>query len=43
MKVIMTGSATDPLEWQQRIRNKKRCEDMALRFRSEIRRAEAKG
>ncbi len=33
MKVIMTGSATDPLEWQQHIRNKKRREDMALRFR----------
>jgi type I restriction enzyme R subunit len=34
MKVIMTGSATDPLEWQQHIRNKKRREDMAVRFRS---------
>ena len=34
MKVIMTGSATDPLEWQPHIRNKKRREDMALRFRS---------
>jgi type I restriction enzyme R subunit len=34
MKVIMTGSATDPLEWQQHIRNKKRREDMALRFRT---------
>ncbi|MFI5072438.1 MAG: type I restriction endonuclease subunit R, partial [Terriglobales bacterium] len=33
MKVIMTGSATDPLDWQQHIRNKKRREDMALRFR----------
>jgi len=33
MKVVMTGSATDPLEWQQHIRNKKRREDMALRFR----------
>ncbi|MFL6621282.1 MAG: type I restriction endonuclease subunit R [Sulfurifustis sp.] len=33
MKVIMTGSASDPLEWQQHIRNKKRREDMALRFR----------
>ncbi len=33
IKVIMTGSATDPLEWQQHIRNKKRREDMALRFR----------
>ena len=34
MKVIMTGSATDPLEWQQHIRNKKRREDLALRFRN---------
>ena len=33
MKVVMTGSASDPLEWQQHIRNKKRREDMALRFR----------
>ncbi len=33
MKVIMTGSATDPLEWQQHIRNKKRREGMAERFR----------
>jgi type I restriction enzyme R subunit len=34
MKVIMTGSASDPIEWQGHIRNKKRREDMALRFRS---------
>jgi len=34
MKVIMTGSASDPLEWQGHIRNKKRREDMALRFRN---------
>lgn len=33
LKVVMTGSASDPLEWQQHIRNKKRREDMALRFR----------
>jgi type I restriction enzyme R subunit len=33
MKVVMTGSATDPLDWQPHIRNKKRREDMALRFR----------
>jgi len=33
LKVIMTGSATDPLEWQQHIRNKKRREDMADHFR----------
>ncbi len=34
MKVIMTGSASDPMEWQEHIRNKKRREDMALRFRN---------
>lgn len=34
MKVIMTGSASDPIEWQGHIRNKKRREDMALRFRA---------
>jgi type I restriction enzyme, R subunit len=34
MKVIMTGSASDPMEWQGHIRNKKRREDMALRFRN---------
>ena len=33
MKVVMTGSASDPLEWQPHIRNKKRREDMAERFR----------
>ena len=33
IKVVMTGSASDPLEWRQHIRNKKRREDMALRFR----------
>src|SRR4029077_16783341 len=26
LKVVMTGSASDPLEWQQHIRNKKRRE-----------------
>jgi type I restriction enzyme, R subunit len=34
MKVIMTGSASDHIEWQGHIRNKKRREDMALRFRA---------
>ncbi|MDH4185787.1 MAG: type I restriction endonuclease subunit R, partial [Nitrospira sp.] len=34
MKVIMTGSASDPIEWQGHIRNKKRREAMALRFRA---------
>ena len=34
MKVIMTGSASDPLEWQGHIRNKPRREDLAKRFRN---------
>lgn len=33
LKIIMTGSASDPLEWQPHIRSKKRREDMAERFR----------
>ena len=33
LKVVMTGSASDPLAWQPHIRNKKRREDLALRFR----------
>lgn len=33
LKVIMTGSASDPLEWQTHIRNKPRREKMAERFR----------
>ena len=33
MKVVMTGSASDPLDWQQHIRNKSRREAMAKRFR----------
>jgi len=33
LKVVMTGSASDPLEWQDHIRNKKRREDLADRFR----------
>ncbi|MDP1858475.1 MAG: type I restriction endonuclease subunit R [Gemmatimonadaceae bacterium] len=33
MKVVMTGSASDLLPWQQHIRSKKRREAMALRFR----------
>jgi len=33
LKVVMTGSATDPAGWQQHIRNKKRREDLALRFK----------
>jgi type I restriction enzyme R subunit len=33
LKVVMTGSASDPLDWQTHIRNKPRREDLALRFR----------
>ena len=33
LKVIMTGSASDPTEWQDHIRNKSRREELAKRFR----------
>ncbi|MFH1044157.1 MAG: type I restriction endonuclease subunit R [Pseudomonadota bacterium] len=33
LKVVMTGSASDPLDWQQHIRNKPRRELLAQRFR----------
>lgn len=33
MKVVMTGSAADPLDWQAHIRNKPRREALANRFR----------
>jgi type I restriction enzyme R subunit len=33
LKVVMTGSATDPIDWQPHIRNKKKREDLAERFR----------
>ena len=33
VKVVMTGSATDPVDWQQHIRNKPRREALANRFR----------
>jgi type I restriction enzyme R subunit len=33
IKIVMTGSASDPLEWQQHIRNKPRREALANRFR----------
>ena len=33
LKVVMTGSASDPLDWQPHIRNKPRREELALRFR----------
>ncbi len=32
-KVVMTGSASDPVDWQQHIRNKPRRETLAKRFR----------
>lgn len=34
LKVVMTGSASDPVEWQQHIRNKKRRETLANNFRN---------
>lgn len=34
IKVIMTGSASDPLDWQNHIRNKARRELLAQRFRA---------
>jgi len=33
MKVVMTGSASDPVDWQPHIRNKQRREVLANRFR----------
>ncbi len=33
LKVVMTGSASDPPDWQQHIRNKARREKLAIRFR----------
>jgi type I restriction enzyme R subunit len=33
VKVVMTGSASDPVEWQQHIRNKPRREALAKRFK----------
>jgi type I restriction enzyme, R subunit len=34
IKVVMTGSASDPPEWQRHIRNKSRRESLAKRFRN---------
>ncbi len=34
IKVVMTGSASDPPEWQPHIRNKERREHLARRFRA---------
>lgn len=36
IKVIMTGSASDPLEWQQHIRNKERRRDLADWFKDPV-------
>jgi len=36
LKVVMTGSASDPLEWQGHIRNKPRREALAARFRDPV-------
>jgi len=33
LNVIMTGAASDPVEWQKHIRNKQRRNEMALRFK----------
>lgn len=34
LKVVMTGSASDPVEWQLHIRNKPRREELAKRFKN---------
>src|SRR5947208_7568836 len=34
MKIVMTGSASDPLAWQDHIRNKPRREALAKRFKN---------
>ena len=34
LKVVMTGSASDPPEWQPHVRNKTRREALAKRFRN---------
>ena len=33
LKIVMTGSASDPLDWQPHIRNKQRREELAKRFK----------
>lgn len=33
LNVIMTGAASDPVEWQKHIRNKQRRNEMAIRFK----------
>jgi type I restriction enzyme R subunit len=34
IKIVMTGSATDPLDWQTHIRSKPRREELAKRFKN---------
>ncbi|MCR4317473.1 MAG: type I restriction endonuclease subunit R [Planctomycetes bacterium] len=34
MKIVMTGDATDPVEWQGHIRSKSRREELAKRFKN---------
>jgi len=34
IKIVMTGSAPDPIEWQKHIRNKARREELAKRFKN---------
>lgn len=36
IKIVMTGSATDPVDWQPHIRNKPRREELAKRFKDPI-------
>ena len=33
VKIVMTGSATDPLDWQPHVRSKKRRKELAKRFK----------
>jgi type I restriction enzyme R subunit len=33
VKIVMTGNATDPLDWQQHVRTKARREELAKRFK----------
>ncbi|MCL4272258.1 MAG: type I restriction endonuclease subunit R [Anaerolineales bacterium] len=33
IKIVMTGNATDPLDWQQHVRTKARREELAKRFK----------
>ncbi|NMC79753.1 MAG: HsdR family type I site-specific deoxyribonuclease, partial [Chloroflexi bacterium] len=33
LKIVMTGSAADPLDWQQHVRTKSRREELAKRFK----------